>query len=148
MVKGDPKSSQMASWEDFDAVLAVEEYLKGTGAPELVADDSSGTCGYFDESSVGRRYMVYLSGQDDALQTGYCSGNYEMVAGGEGADGPTPTVISAVPPIGRPPEPPGFGARATTIKPFWRRDACARADRVGSGCLSVFDYRSSRRAIG
>jgi len=71
------------SYPDKDAVFAVERYLKGSGAEEIVADDPVGDdCGFFGEASVGQRYVLFLSNDDlfgnsddGALYTHLCAGN-------------------------------------------------------------------------
>ena len=62
---------------DIDAVVSVERYLKGTGPAEIEVDDppSGGTCGIFEELSVGSRYLLFLTGTTSPFTTNLCSGS-------------------------------------------------------------------------
>ena len=67
----------IASVADIDAVVSVERYLKGAGPAEIVADDppSGGSCGFLDESSLGQRYLLFLTGDASPFATHLCSGS-------------------------------------------------------------------------
>ena len=67
------------------ALVSVERYFKGSGANEIIAAEQSpgSDCTFFDEASVGRRYVLFLSNnsitgssnEDGELYTHLCSGN-------------------------------------------------------------------------
>ena len=71
----------IASITDVDAVVAVERYLKGTGPAQVEVDDppSGGTCGFFDQASLGKRYLLFLTGETSPFQAHLCSGSTLIV---------------------------------------------------------------------
>ena len=66
---------------DVDAAVQVERYLKGSGLAEIEVDDppSGGTCGFFEQASLGQRYVLFLTGETSPLQTHLCSGSTPLV---------------------------------------------------------------------
>jgi hypothetical protein len=72
---------------DSDSVLAVERYLKGSGPPEIVADDAIGgaDCGG-GVGGVGRRWVVFTSGDErEPFRTSSCAGNRAIGDGPQSA---------------------------------------------------------------
>lgn len=90
---------------DWDARVAVERYLAGSGPTEVVADDppDGGSCGVFDASHVGQRYVIFFY---DDFKTHLCMGDEpatdEFVASVELAVALSPP--GALPETGGPPD--------------------------------------------
>jgi len=65
---------------DQDAMVLVERYLKGDGPSEIAVDDppSSASCGIFDAGSLGKRYLLFLTGETSPLETNLCSRTTEL----------------------------------------------------------------------
>lgn len=71
---------------DWDGVVRVERYFKGSGNSELVVDDGrgGGDCGFIGPNDVGQRYLFFLSETDSGeLATGICSANSFLGAGSD-----------------------------------------------------------------
>ncbi len=66
---------------DIDAAVQVERYLKGSGPADIEVDDppSGGTCGFFEQASLGQRYVLFLTGETSPLETHLCSGSTPLV---------------------------------------------------------------------
>jgi len=76
-----PEEKSDGAIPDVDAVIEVERYLKGSGPAEIEVDDppSGGTCGFFEQASLGQRYVLFLTGETSLLQTHLCSGSTPLV---------------------------------------------------------------------
>lgn len=83
---------------DLDAKVQVETYYKGGGSEEITVDDpiSSADCGYFDEGSIGQRYLLFLSKDGllddgslpprDEFHTHLCAGNVLLSGHGDATE--------------------------------------------------------------
>lgn len=63
------------------AVVAVERYLKGSGAWTITVDDAARpltTCEYFSLGSLNERHLLFLFAEDGRLVTHLCSGSIEL----------------------------------------------------------------------
>ncbi len=88
---------------DEDAIVLVERYLKGGGAREIAVDDppSSASCGIFDAGSLGKRYLLFLTGETSPFETNLCSRTAELA--GEPGDQQLLEDVAAITGSGSPP---------------------------------------------
>jgi hypothetical protein len=107
LVDGSESSGPIA---DHDALVSVERYLKGSGPASIVADDPphGGLCGYFDDASIGKRHVLFLSGDSIPPRTSLCSGNALVgdYVPGQSAPGGVLDAIMAMTGPGSPPDTP------------------------------------------
>ena len=72
-----PEEKSDGAIPDVDAVIEVERYLTGSGPAEIEVDDppSGGTCGFLEQTSLGQRYLLFLTGEASPFKTHLCSGS-------------------------------------------------------------------------
>lgn len=88
---------------DEDATVLVERYLKGDGPREISVDDppSSASCGIFEAESLGKRYLLFLTGDASPFETNLCSRSTELA--GEATDQQLLEDVAAITGSGSPP---------------------------------------------
>ena len=88
---------------DPDATVLVERYLKGDGPREIAVDDppSGAECGIFEAESLGKRYLLFLTGEAPLLRTHLCSRTTELA--GEPTDQQLLEDVAAITGSGSPP---------------------------------------------
>ena len=72
----DPDEGVRTDFE-VDGIVSVERYLKGSGPSEIEVDDppSGGLCGFLDQTSTGKRYLFFLTGEAARFSTSSCDGS-------------------------------------------------------------------------